>query len=64
MWLCINFKRILDPAYVNEASGCTAIVALLTKDNVLYVVSFIFITFKTWFYCLYIILIRVIIKKE
>ncbi|KAI8095383.1 phosphatase 2C-domain-containing protein [Thamnidium elegans] len=26
-----------DPTYANEASGCTAIVALLTKDNVLYV---------------------------
>ncbi|RCI01490.1 Protein phosphatase 2C 2 [Rhizopus stolonifer] len=26
-----------DPEFANEASGCTAIVALLTKDNVLYV---------------------------
>ncbi|MBM6386971.1 MAG: protein phosphatase 2C family protein [Paenibacillus sp.] len=52
MCLCINFKKILDPTYANEASGCTAIVALLTKDNVLYVVSFFFFFFffcKTWF---------------
>lgn len=35
---CINI-RIIDPFYKNETSGCTAIVALLTKDNVLYVVK-------------------------
>ncbi|KAI7892120.1 phosphatase 2C-like domain-containing protein [Mucor mucedo] len=33
---CINL-RIIDPFFKNETSGCTAIVALLTKDNELYV---------------------------
>lgn len=36
--LCINI-RIIDPFFKNETSGCTAIVALLTKENELYVVN-------------------------
>ena len=35
---CILICKKLDPNYEHETSGCTAIVALLTKDNTLYVV--------------------------
>jgi hypothetical protein len=31
----------IDSNYTNETSGCTAIVALITKDNTLYVVCYI-----------------------
>lgn len=33
------YSQRKDPEYENETSGCTAIVALLTKDNVLFVAS-------------------------
>jgi protein phosphatase 2C family protein 2/3 len=29
--------HVLDPSFDNDNSGCTAVAALLTKDNVLYV---------------------------
>lgn len=34
--------RVIDSEYTHETSGCTVIVALLTKENVLYVVSLVF----------------------
>lgn len=37
--------HLADPEYEHETSGCTAIVALLTKDNDLYVVS---VSRHTW----------------
>ncbi|KAI9311384.1 phosphatase 2C-like domain-containing protein [Dichotomocladium elegans] len=36
-YLGIDEALRADPNYENEASGCTAVAALLTKDNVLYV---------------------------
>ncbi|KAI8967923.1 protein phosphatase 2C 2 [Mycotypha africana] len=36
-FLQIDTKLRADPEYEHETSGCTAIVAMLTKDNVLYV---------------------------
>lgn len=37
--VCLLIRSTIDPNYERETSGCTAIVALLTKDNTLYVVG-------------------------
>ena len=34
----IKFEIVIDPAYEKDSSGCTAVAALLTNDNKIYVV--------------------------
>jgi len=34
----IKFEIVIDPAYDKDSSGCTAVAALVTNDNKIYVV--------------------------